>query len=94
MADNPGNNKKTILYLTEQLDSYPALRERILRAFLIALHNSNIITVDDMYEQARNDVRQRVEETSTIRGDNVQIATRWDEEEKEAIQKLTIEYVA
>jgi hypothetical protein len=94
MIDNPGNNIDTIRYLTEQLDSYPALRERILRAFLIALHNSNIITVDDMYEQARNDVRQRVEETSTVRDDNVQIATRWDQEEKEAIQKLTIAYVA
>ncbi len=94
MTDNQTNNNEKIVYLKQQLDAYPALRERILRAFLVSLHNSNIVTVDAMYEKARNHVRQRVEETSKVPDDNIQIATRWDVEERKAIQDFTVEYVA
>ena len=64
MSDNQNNNEN-ILYLEAQLEKYPALRERILRAFLISLHSSNIVSVDEMYEQARNQAQQRVDIAGT-----------------------------
>ncbi len=73
---------------------FPALEEKVRQAFLIALHSRGIVSIDEIYREARVRARHTTVEDIVPEGDNVQVARRWDAEEKRHIRDITLEHVA
>ncbi|MBD3335022.1 MAG: hypothetical protein GF355_05860, partial [Candidatus Eisenbacteria bacterium] len=63
----------------------------LLRALLIALHSRGVVSINEIHRQAR---AGRPPQTDPEAGDNVQLARRWDEEEKQRIHDITLEHAA
>ena len=76
------------------LADHPHLVERIHRALLILLHSRGLATVDSIHARARGRARRNPPAASGTAGDNVQIASRWDELEKRHVQEITREEAA
>ena len=85
-----------LTYIQQLFVHFPTLEERIRQAFLIALHSRNLVSLDDIYRQARRRARRSTIEAEVPGdgGDNVQLARRWDDEEKRHIRDITLEHVA
>ena len=74
------------------LKRYPALADRIHRAMLIALHSRGLATLDEIYREARRRALRSTVEVQVPEDENVQVAHRWDAEEKRFIRKVVIEW--
>ncbi len=81
-------------YLTELLQRYAPIEARLRQAFLIELHSRGVVTIDEITRQARKRAQRETVEFDVPDDDNVQVAHRWDAEEKKHIQAITLEYVA
>lgn len=86
------------LSLIEQaLEEFPTLRDKLNRTLLITLHTGGLASVDEIYQEARSRIGRPVVPCSVEdmpEDDNVQLAQRWDELEKSAVEKLTNERAA
>ncbi|MBW2700905.1 MAG: PEP/pyruvate-binding domain-containing protein [Deltaproteobacteria bacterium] len=67
-------------------DRHPHLKERICQALLIALHQRAIVSINDIHARAHRHVAQARPD------DNAPLGRKWDREEKQSIQQLTIEH--
>lgn len=85
-----------LVYIQQLFDRFPPLEKRLRQAFLIALHSRNLVSLDEIYRQARRRARRSTVEAEIPGdgGDNVQLARRWDDEEKRHIRDITLEHVA
>ena len=90
-GDDPSAN---LLLIEQLIGRFGALEDRIRQAFLIALHSREIVSIDDIYREARARARRATQEDIQPEGDNVQVARRWDAEEKRHIRDLTLEHAA
>lgn len=92
--NTPEEAADNLAYLQELLSRFRTLEDSLRQALLIALHSRGIVTIDDLHEEARSSAQHTSLEESLPVGDNVQVARRWDDEEKRLIQELTLEHVA
>jgi hypothetical protein len=76
------------------LAAHPNLADRILRAILILLHSRGLVTVDAIHDRARARARRAPSSRPDANGNNVQIATRWDEQEKHLVHEITLDEAA
>jgi len=85
-----------LAHILQLFERFPTLEERVRQAFLIALHSRNLVSLDEIYRQARRRARRSTVEAEIPEdgGDNVQLARRWDDEEKRHIRDITLERVA
>ncbi len=75
--------------LDEHLTVYPHLTDRILRQMLVELHARELISIDDVYEQARTATGNADPLPAIQRGNpNVAEAPRGDLRERELVNKL------
>jgi len=81
-------------HIEELLNRYDSLRERISRTLLITLHSRGVVTLDEIHDEARRLCKRKSIERSEERDDNVQLASRWDDEERQLIRALTLDYAA
>lgn len=80
--------------LDEHLTVYPQLRDRILRQLLVALHDRGIVSIDQVYEEARHAEGGERSGWSDKLNANVAEAPRGDLAERERVNDLTKRYVA
>jgi len=74
------------------LAAHPHLVARVHRALLILLHSRGIVTADAIHARARN---QGATNLPTDRvEDNMQVASRWDDQQKRRVQEITCEAAA
>ncbi len=81
-------------FLDRETARLPELRDRINRTLLIELHSRGIVSVDDIYRQARALAKGEGQQPADLQADNVQVGRRWDEEEKSLIQELVWQHAA
>ncbi|MBD3334794.1 MAG: hypothetical protein GF355_04705, partial [Candidatus Eisenbacteria bacterium] len=62
-------------YIEQAFAPHPDLKDRLLRALLIALHSRGVVSINEIHRQAR---AGRPPQTDPEAGDNVQLARRWD----------------
>ena len=81
-------------HLARLLAHHVALEEQLRQAFLIELHGRGLASIDDIYREAG--VRARPPKTGfdPPESDNVQVAPRWNQELRERIGEVTLEYTA
>jgi hypothetical protein len=68
------------------LAAHPHLVARVNRALMILLHSRGIVTVDAIHARARDQVTPS--SPSDLVEDNVQVASRWDTQEKGRVQEI------
>jgi hypothetical protein len=81
--------------LADHLTLYPHLAERILRQILYALHERGIVTIDQVYDEARaasGGARSSYE--GLDHNPNVAGAPRGDQSEREQVNELTRQYAS
>ncbi len=85
-----------LTYIRQRFERFPSLEERVRQGFLIALHSRELVSLDEIYREARARARRSTVEVEAQGdgGDNVQLARRWDDEEKRHIRDITLEHVA
>ncbi len=81
-------------YIGETLRRHAPIANRIRQSFLIELHSRGIVTLDEIARQARKRAQRETVDLDLPGGDNVQVARRWDDEEKRHIHAITLEYAA
>ncbi len=79
-------------HLERRLAENPDLSERILRSLLIVLHSRGIVSVDEIHRQAR--ARPLPAEPPPVdhQAESVQVARRWDERERRAIEDAVLDH--
>ncbi len=81
-------------FIEELLARYASVEERIRQALLIALHSRGLASLDEITREARKRAQLATVEVEIPESDNVQVAHRWDQEERRHIQRVTLEYAA
>jgi hypothetical protein len=93
LTDHPSHDPEESRRRIEAgLESQPHLVARVHRAFLILLHSRGIVTVDAIHARARAD-KMPPGPADTVE-DNIQIASRWDDQAKRRVQEITWEEAA
>ncbi len=92
--NGPEETEANLAHLRDLLALHGEIEERLRQAMLIELHSRGLVSIDDLYQEARTRARHVVAEESLPVDDNVQVARRWDEDEKRHIQDLTLEHLA
>ncbi len=87
-------NHLTPSQIDERIARHPELCDRIHRTLLMELHSRGLATIDEIYREARSRALHSTIDEELPGGDNVQIARRWDEEERQLIQMVTVERAA
>jgi len=77
--------------LEEHIALRPELAERIHRELLMELHRRGIATIDDIHDQAR--VQAGRPPDLVLNDPNQAERDRWDERERELVERITREYV-
>jgi hypothetical protein len=91
-AHDPANSRQRIEHA---FAVFPALAEKISRALMVALHSRGVVTIDEIYAEARRRIGRPLEHAAeSAKDDNVQLAHRWDELERAEIEKVTLERAA
>lgn len=80
--------------IQEALESFPTLSGRIYRSLLITLHRRGIVSIDEIYAEARGNAQLDMNGLPDLEDDNVQVAERWDALEREFIRKATVEHAS
>ena len=70
------------------IEQYPHLKHKLFRQLLIALHTREIVTIDQIYSEAKKGGFP----SSNNPNRNISKRSRWDEKEKGLIQNITLEY--
>lgn len=78
--------------LEEHLTIYPHLADRILRQLLFSLHERGVVTIDQIYEEARA-AAGRVPSQDEVNNPNVANAPRGDQNERDLVNQITMRYV-
>lgn len=92
---NPDSVPNSAERLDEHLTLYPHLTDRILRQMLVELHARGIVSIDEIYEQARRAVGNTDPVPISERGNpNVAAAPRGDQRERDRVNDLAKRYAA
>lgn len=94
MTASPDSIAANRRHIVDLMERYASLSERISRTLLITLHSRGVISLDDIHDEARRKCKRKSIERSEDRDDNVQLAERWDEQERVLIRELTLDYSA
>ena len=75
--------------IQQALKAFPRLADKIYRALLISLHSKEIVSIDEIQEAARAKTSRKAEKDKKKyqNHDNVLLSRRWDEMEKQYIEK-------
>lgn len=76
------------------LATHPALRIRFLRSLLITLHRQDAVRLEDVQREAAASVEAQSERLVAMQDDNVPLAVRLDETQRQRMEELTIEHAA
>ena len=76
--------------IEDAVDAFPTLADRVYRALLITLHRRGIVSIDDIYAEARVRARRDLNALPDLDDENVQVAERRDELEREFIRDVTV----
>ncbi len=91
MTNDPETAAEVAARLDEHLEGQPHLAERTLRQLLIALHTRGIATFDGIHDEARALAGQ---DAQGIDDDpNQAQRDRWDERQRQLVERLTRQYV-
>jgi hypothetical protein len=88
ITHDPAESRQRI---EDAVASFPTLSERIYRSLLITLHRRGIVSIDEIYAEARGNAQLDMNELPDLEDDNVQVAERWDALEREFIRRATVE---
>ncbi|MEE4218286.1 MAG: PEP/pyruvate-binding domain-containing protein [Xanthomonadales bacterium] len=88
-SHDPGESRRRI---ESGLSDHPRLFDRVHRALLILLHSRGITTIDEIYRRIR--ARALPGLSNDAVDQNGQSSARWNEQEKQLIQQLTLETAA
>jgi hypothetical protein len=91
ISHDPAESRKRI---EEAASSFPTLSERIYRTLLITLHRRGIVSIDEIYAQARGKAQRDMNALPDLEDENVQVAERWDALEREFIREATVSRAA
>jgi hypothetical protein len=81
--------------LDEHLSLFPHLTDRILRQLLVALHERGVVTIDQIYDEARAALGSDLGGGSPVANNpNVVEAPRGGQSERERVNELTRKYAA
>ncbi len=91
--DASGSHKRTESFdrLDEHLTLQPHLVDRILRQLLIELHERGTVSIEQVYDEARNAAGN---ESHAAGNPNVAEAPRGDQQERDLVNELTRRYAA
>jgi pyruvate, water dikinase len=92
--ENAPENPQNKQHIESVLEELPDLRDRIVRAILVALHSRGIASMDEIHHKAREIVEGEKLQDQEPLDDNMQIAKRWGAAEKNLIQELAINIAA
>ena len=91
MPERPNGNAAE--HLDEHLTLYPHLSDRIFRQLLVALHEREIVTVDQVYEDARRSCGNPEDLLGTNSvNQNIASAPRGDQTERDRVHQITRAY--
>ena len=86
----PPGDRTTGERLDEYLHQYPHLTDRILRQLLVALHERGVISIDQIYDEARVGQEEEPSSSNPIsHNPNVAEAPRGGQTERELVNELT-----
>lgn len=88
--DNPVVAQTASERLDEYLAAYPHLADRILRQFLVSLHERGVVSIDQIYDEAR--ISAGAGPTDSSGNPNVVEAPRGGSSEREIVNDLTRKY--
>jgi len=91
-SNPPHDTEESLRRIETGLVDHPHLTERVHRALLILLHSRGIVTVDAIHARAR--AHRTPSGVADVVEDNIQVTSRWDDEEKRLVQEITREEAA
>lgn len=95
MNHQPASDSATVRdHIENLLTTHPALRIRFLRSLLITLHRRGVVRLEDVQREAAASVDEQSEQFAELQDDNVPLAVRLDETERQRMETLTVEYAA
>lgn len=77
-------------HIESLLASHPALRIRFLRSLLITLHRQGAVRLEDVQREAAASVDEQSERLVALQDDNVPLAVRLDETQRQRMEDLTV----
>jgi hypothetical protein len=80
--------------IEEAVASFPTLSGRIYRSLLITLHRRGIVSIDEIYAQARGKAQRDLNSLPDLEDENVQVAERWDALERQFIREATVHHAS
>ncbi len=93
MTDSPSHDpEESRRRIDRGLTAHPHLVARVHRALLILLHSKGVVTVDAIHARARN--QGAPSSPADMVEDNVQVASRADDQEKRRVQEIVWEEAA
>jgi hypothetical protein len=81
-------------HIEHLLATHPSLRIRFLRSLLITLHRQGAVRLEDVQREAAASVEQQSAHLVAMQDDNVPLAARLDETQRQRMEALTIEHAA
>lgn len=91
---NADRAKATQVRLADHLNEHAEMREKIVQQLLISLHSNSHVSMDAIYEQARERMGLDPATNADLADPNTSSGKMWRQEERRHIEELALEYAA